>query len=207
MLATSGDEGYLTLDKYTKNTTNTVEILKNILGTDNTTAKEKLIKEYNLNETQSENVLKYTHPQKINPYILITYGTVGGYYIFNFGSWDFNKRECMDITYSKGDIHINNTDLSTENGILMNLKNNKITWDGKVPYCFVTVINQQIKTIYLDDKSDFGVILNLDDKKAVVLNKEFENSTFTKLSIERIKSKFFEQIYEKGNIVVWKSIK
>ncbi len=64
MLATSGDEGYLTLDEYTKNTTQTVEILKNILGVDKATAKEKLIKEYNLSETQSENVLKYTHPQK-----------------------------------------------------------------------------------------------------------------------------------------------
>ena len=32
MLATSGDEGYLTLDEYTKNTTQTVEILKKYSG-------------------------------------------------------------------------------------------------------------------------------------------------------------------------------
>ena len=38
MIATSGDNGYLTLDNYTRNTTKTVEILNNILGVDKGTA-------------------------------------------------------------------------------------------------------------------------------------------------------------------------
>lgn len=206
MIATSGDEGYLTLDEYTKNTTKTVEILKNILGVQRSIAREKLSKEYNLNETQSENILNYTHPQKTKPYILITYGTVGGYNIFKSGSWEFNKRESRNITYSKGDIQLNNTELSTSNGILMNLRDGNVTWNGEVPDCIIKISNGHVKRQYLDTGSDFCIILNLDNKKALVLNKEFENSTFVKLSIEKSKSQFFEQIYEKGNIVVWKPV-
>ena len=101
---------------------------------------------------------------------------------------------------------MNKTELSTNNGIFMDLRNGNITWNGQIPYCVITIDNGQIKTHYLGSKCNFCIILNLDDKKAVILNKEFENSTFTKLSIEKRKSPFFEQIYEKGNIAVWKSI-
>jgi dolichyl-diphosphooligosaccharide--protein glycosyltransferase len=112
----------------------------------------------------------------------------------------------MNITYSKGDIQVNKREMSTDNGILMNSGNSNVTWEGQVPYCVIIISNGQVKKQYLNEKNDFCVIMNLEDKKAVVFNKEFENSTFTKLSIEKSKSQFFEQIYEKSNIVVWKSV-
>ncbi|MBM4242129.1 MAG: peptide transporter, partial [Euryarchaeota archaeon] len=104
MLTSSGDGAYLTLDKYTKNTSKSVEILNNILGVEKNIAKDMLINNYHLNQKQSDEILKYTHPANPNPFVLVTYDEMiyKGYWVFYYGDWNFNELRGGTYTYSFG---------------------------------------------------------------------------------------------------------
>jgi dolichyl-diphosphooligosaccharide--protein glycosyltransferase len=208
MLSTSGDSGYLTLDNYTKNTTKSVEILNNILGVDRNAASQILIKNYGLNEKQAENVLKYTHPTKPAPFVILTTdGMVDrGQWIFRFGEWNFKELKEGNYTYSAGKINTSNNVLNTTNGIYMDLKNGKITWNEKIPYCMIKISGGKTEKIYLDKNSDFCVILIMDDEKSLVIDRKFENSLFTKLIVERSNTQFFKALYKNKSVMAWKSI-
>jgi dolichyl-phosphooligosaccharide-protein glycotransferase len=207
MIATSGDAGYLNLDTYTQNTTKTVEILNNILGVDKETAKEILIKDYNLNPEQADNILKYTHPDNPRPFVLVTYNSMinDGYWTLYFGSWDFNQLKGSNLTYSYGNIHENNSMLSTDDGILMDLKTGNLTWNNNVPYCVMVVSGGKLEKHYLDKNSDFCVIINMDDNVSIVVSKQFQNSLFSKLVLERNNTTYFKSVYENKNVIVWES--
>jgi dolichyl-phosphooligosaccharide-protein glycotransferase len=202
MLATSGDNGYLALDIYTKNTTKTVEILNNILGVDNGTAMEILMNKYGLDQKSAENVIQYTHPNNPRPFVLLTYGE-GAYWIFKFGTWNFNKKEGGNYDYSHGDVEVNKNILNSSNNVTVNLETGNVTWNGQTPYCFINVTNGSIKKHYSDKGSNFCVILLMDTMQAVVIDKQFENSTFTKLWLEKSNSTVFKQVYENENVVLW----
>ncbi|MCE7697960.1 MAG: dolichyl-diphosphooligosaccharide--protein glycosyltransferase subunit STT3, partial [Methanobacterium paludis] len=207
MIATSGDEGYLTLDTYTQNTTKTVEILNNILGVDKETAKEILIKDYNLNPEQADNILKYTHPDNPRPFVLVTYDSMinDGYWTLYFGSWDFNQLKGSNLTYSYGNIHETNSTLTTDDGILMDLKTGNLTWNHNLPYCVMLVSGGKLEKHYLDKNSDFCVILNMDDNASVVVSKQFQNSLFSRLVVEKSNTTYFKSVYENKNVIVWES--
>ncbi|WP_342765994.1 STT3 domain-containing protein [Methanobacterium alcaliphilum] len=72
MLASSGDEAYLTTDTYTKNTTKSILILEDILGLSWSSAKRVLQKKYGFSDQQSKEILKYSHPVVKRPFIVIT---------------------------------------------------------------------------------------------------------------------------------------
>lgn len=207
MLTTSGDSSYLTLDKYTKNTTKSVEILNGILGVDKELARDILIKNHHLNRKQADDVLKYTHPDNPRPFVLVTYDRMinGGYWIFHFGEWDFNKMKGGNYTYSFSDIKITNNILKTDDGILMDLKTGRTTWYNKTPYCVILVSKDKIQKRYLDKKNDFCVILLMDNEKAVVIDRRFENSMFTKLVLEKRSTAYFKPMYKNKKVVVWKA--
>ncbi|AEG18529.1 STT3 domain-containing protein [Methanobacterium paludis] len=203
MIATNGDLGYITLDKYTGNTTKSVEILNNILGVNKTTALNILMNNYNLNQESAENVLQYTHPSNPHHFVLVTNGLKGLYWIFQFGTWDFNKMESGNYNYSYGDVEVNKNILNTTNNVTMNLETGNVTWNGQTPYCLINVTKGDVKKQYINVDSSFCVILLMDTMQTVVIDKQFENSTFTKLWLERSNSTVFKQVYENENVALW----
>jgi len=205
MIATSGDAGPLTLDKYTKNTTKSIEILNNILGTNKDLARKILINN-GLEPEAANEVLIYTHPSKPNPFVFITFqDMIERNYWIRYGEWDFTNNKPGNYTYSNGTIKIKGNTLYSTNQVKMDLKTNGITWKNKAPYFYMTITNGRIEKHYLDKNSPFCIILLMDDKKAVVMDKRFENSLFTKLVIERENSKEFKSIYKNKKINVWKA--
>jgi dolichyl-diphosphooligosaccharide--protein glycosyltransferase len=205
MIATSGDLGYITLDKYTENTTRSVEILNDILGVNRETAEMILTDNYGLNQTAAENVLQYTHPTNPRHFVVLTNGLSGVYWIFHFGTWDFNKMQGGNYTYSYGVIHINDNILSSHDGVNMNLDTGNVTWKGETPYCLITVTNGTIEKHYIDNNSNICIVLLMDNMQSVVIDRQFENSTFTKLWLERANSTSFKLVYSHGDAAVWEA--
>ncbi len=203
MLATSGDKGYKTLNNYTGNTTQSVDILNNILGVNRETAGTILANNYGLNQTAAEDVLQYTHPTTSHHFVVLTSGVKGAYWIFHFGTWDFNKMEGGNYTYSYGNIEVNKDILTTDDDIIMDLKTGNVIWKGKTPYCVINVTTGNVEKRYIDKNSDFCIVLLMDSMQSVVIDKQFENSTFTKLWLEGNNSTFFKSIYKNKNVTVW----
>ena len=149
-------------------------------------------------------MIQYTHPNNPRPFVLVTNGLKGVYWIFQFGTWDFNKMEGGNYTYSHGDVYINKNSLNSNNNVTVNLETGNVTWNGQTPYCLINVTNSSIKKRYMDKDSNFCVIFLMDTMQDVVIDKQFENSTFTKLWLERSNSTVFKQVYENENVAVWK---
>jgi hypothetical protein len=92
------------------------------------------------------------------------------------------------------------------NNVSGDLKSNNVTWNGKLPYCEILVKNNKVEKHYLDNNSDFCIILLLDANKSVVIDKRFENSIFTKLVLEKSNSTALKPVYQNKKVVVWKSM-
>lgn len=205
MIATNGDKGYLTLDNYTKNSTKTAEILNNILGVDKGSALTILTDKYGLSLNQAQNILNFTHPEHTRPFVILTYGEMikKGYWAFYFGDWDFNAMKGYDITYSYGDLNLSKNYFKTTNNVTMDQKTGTVKWNRRIPYVIITVKNGFIKKQYLNGSSNICVILQMDSKQDVVLNKQFENSTFVKLVIERTNSTYFKMAHENKDVSIY----
>lgn len=204
MLSTSGDEGYIKLNLYINDTNRTVEVLNNILGLDRSTSKDLLINNYNLDKNQAEEILKYTHPDNPAPLVLITHDNMIniGHWTFKFGEWNFNERKSNNYSYSVGTVNKNDDYYNFTNGVFLDLKTGDITWKNRTPYCVVFVNNGTLDKSFLDSSSDFCVFI-IDYKTAVVIDKKFENSIFTKLVIEKSNSTVFKPLYSNKSVVVW----
>ena len=160
---------------------------------------------YHLTEEQSKTIINLTHPDIITPFILVTTDGIrdSAHYIFNFGEWDFVKDTYQDHTYSIADYDLEKGVLKSENGILIDMETGDIEWDGKLPYCMELVSKNMIEKHYIDNNSDFCVIVLMEDKKIVVIDKKFENSLFTKLILERSGSNYLKLSYENQSVSVW----
>ncbi|NYB52726.1 MAG: peptide transporter [Methanobacteriaceae archaeon] len=204
MLSTSGDQGYITLDMYVGNTSKSVEILNHILGIDRSNARNLLLDNYNINENQADEVLKYTHPDKPSPFVVVTNDKmIGiGHWIFQFGEWDFNEKSSQNYIYSVGRANTTSDFLNSTNDIFMDFKTGNLTWENKTPYFVEFIDNRTIVKRFMDPNSDFGVFI-INGKKAVVMDKKFENSIFTKLVIENNNSTVFKPLYYSNRAVVW----
>lgn len=183
MLATTGDSAYLTLEDYTGSTAKSVEILNNILGLNKETAIDILINNYHLSEAQTNTILNLTHPDTITLFVLVTTDEIRdkAYFIFCFGEWDFNKDEGLNYEYSITNYNITEDILKSVNNISMDMKTGDVKWDGKTPYCVELV----------------------SENKIVVIDKNFENSIFTKLFLEKSGTAYFKPVYKNQSAVVW----
>ena len=206
MLSTGGDNGYLVLNKYIGNTSRSVEILNNILGVNKNSAMEMLINNYKLSPEEAEEVLKYTHPDSPNPFVVVTYSDMiyKAKWTFYFGEWDLSENSGKNYTYSLGTLNITGSKVNADNNITGDLTTNSITWNGETPYCEIIVKNNETEKHYLNKNSDFCIFLLEDIDEAVVLDKQFENSMFAKLILEKSGSTNFRPVYENENAVVWK---
>jgi dolichyl-diphosphooligosaccharide--protein glycosyltransferase len=205
MLTNSGDMGYLTLNEYTGNTTETVEILNDILGVDSYTAKEILIKNYEFTDEMADNILEYTHPAVENSYVLVTNDNMlkTGSWVFDFGEWDFANNANKNFAYSYGNLTINQHKITSDNGLFMDLETQNILWKNTTPYNIIIVKNDTVEKRNINNESNLSVILDIDEKTFVVIDKQFEDSLFTKLIIEKDDSKFFKKIYKNQDVIVW----
>lgn len=207
MISTEGDNGYLTLNKYTCNTTKSVEILNNILGVDKGLAIKILTNTYKLSPEEAEDVLKYTHPDNLKPFVLVTYnGMIDiGAVTFKFGTWNLNNNSGENYVYSVGTLNISDGKLNSDNNISGNLNTNKVTWNGQIPFCEVLIKNNNVEKHYLNKNSDFCVFLLADSDTSIVLDKRFEDSVFTKLVLEKSNLAGFKPVYKNKNVIVWKT--
>ena len=205
MLATSGDMAYLTLDNYVRNTTTSVEILNQILGVNKSMANQTLLNTYHLNPEQANNVLQYTHPDNPSPYVLVTTDSLLGIGadVFQYGEWNFYQNQGNNYTYYRN--YFNNTTgiLTTDDGLNYDMRSGNLTWNNKTPYKLITVSDGQIIERSVNKNSDFDVILLMDSKKVIIVDKNFENSLFLKLIVERSNETEFEMIYKTDTAVVW----
>ena len=204
MLSTSGDQGYITLDMYVGNTSKTVDIMNNILGLDKESARNLLLNDYNLSSNQTDEVLKYTHPENLSPMVVVTNDKMinVGHWIFTFGGWNFTGNSSNNYIYSSGTVNTTSDNLNSSNDVFMDFKTENLTWGNETPYFVEFIDNGTIVKRYVDPSSDFGVFI-IDHKKAVVLDRQFENSIFTKLVIEKSNSTVFKPLFYSNKAVVW----
>lgn len=206
MLATTGDSVYLTLEDYTGSTAKSVEILNNILGLNKETAMNILINKYHLSEAQTHTVLNLTYPDTEVPFVFVTTDEIrdNAYFIFTFGQWDFTKDQGLNYTYSIDSYDVSEGILKSGNGISMDMKTGDVKWDGKTPYCVELVSKDKIEKRYIDSKSDFCVIVLMDYNKIAVIDKNFENSVFTKLFLEKSGNTYLKPVFITQSAIVWK---
>jgi dolichyl-phosphooligosaccharide-protein glycotransferase len=206
MLTSSGDFAQLTVDNYTHNTTRTVEILNQILSVNKENATNILIDQQNFTQDQAENILQYTHPLNPKPFVLVTDKSMisNGYWILNWGEWNFNLRKAGNYSYSYGTITLNGDQLETDDGVIMNLTDNNIRWGNQTPFCVITKMDGKIEKRYINDTNNFCIILLMDEKESVVIDKRFENSIFTQQVILRRSTEDIKPVYENENVVIWR---
>lgn len=207
MLATSGDEAYLTLDEYTKNTTLTAKILNNVLGVDKVVAMDLMVNNYSLSKIQAEKILTYTHPTNSRPYVIWTYTQMvaKGFWVFNFGNWDLEKNASENFIYAFADTQNDGNIITSKSGLILDLKNVNATYKGDIPYCVIRSQGGIENKTYLNQSSNFCIVVLFDESQMVVIDKRFENSLFTKMVLERVDTTRFKVQYKNNNTAVWQS--
>jgi asparagine N-glycosylation enzyme membrane subunit Stt3 len=197
MMATSGDQGYLTLENYTKDTGKTVEIMDKILVVDKTSAYSIMTTQYGLTAEQAQSVLQYTHPDKATPDIFITsidMAGKAGWWSY-FGGWDFKAKNGTSYIYSATAAQsaaVNNTTIvQGENGVVAQINGSQVI-SGLVvnnttaiePHRLIIVENGT-KTLdqVVNDQSPISIFLikEKDSYMTVAMNRELEDSMFTRL--------------------------
>ena len=101
MLASSGDQAYLTLDNYTNDSGKTAEILTATLGLSKDSAQNVMVTKYKLTTQQAQTILNYTHPAKETPFVFVASSDMlgkAGWWSY-FGSWDFEKQNATRSSY------------------------------------------------------------------------------------------------------------
>ena len=196
MLTSSGDLGYLTLENYTRDTAKSVEILDKILPVDKNAAQTIMVNEYKLTPDQAQNVLKYTHPDKPSPHVFITSSDMigkAGWWSY-FGSWNFKENTGQGYMYSVSGATTNVTGstvtINAENGVGGQINGSSFSaWlqanntriephklifiqNGKLVYNQVVTNDSPVSILFIQENNSLI---------AVAMNKELEDSMFTRL--------------------------
>jgi dolichyl-diphosphooligosaccharide--protein glycosyltransferase len=205
MLSSSGDDSYLTLENYTKNTSLAVKIMNNILGVSKDQAREIVINQYGINSNLTEKILNGTHPTNSSPFVVFTNdGMVyGGYWTFVFGDWDFDKVKGANYTYSGGFTNSTGNIKKFDNGAVLDVKTNKSSWNGKLPHSTIIVEKNKTTTFFNDKNSDFCMIFLMEKKMVLIIDEKYRNSIFTKLVVLKQPTKLFKPLYENNSSVIW----
>ncbi|MEG3224509.1 MAG: hypothetical protein BME94_03035 [Methanobacteriales archaeon Met13] len=220
MLASSGNEGYYTLENYTKNTGKSVEIIEKILVVDKAAAQTIMTTEYGLTSEQAQNVIKYTHPDNPSPTVFITsFDMVGkaGWWSY-FGGWNFKNATGQNFVYSvaqaNASVQNNTLVLQANNGVVAQISSNNVTAGimtdnnrAVSPHrvMFIengTVVSDQV----VSNQSSFSIILikEGDMYLALAMNKELEDSMFTRMFFLQGQGlTHFKPIYAQPGVIVW----
>ncbi|MGB4641805.1 MAG: STT3 domain-containing protein [Methanothermobacter tenebrarum] len=232
MLSTSGDMAYNTLDNYTHNSSLSVKILTETLGLPRDDAREVMINKYKLTGAQADNVLKYSHPDKKKPFVLILSSDMlakAAWWSY-FGSWDFDKKEGEHYAYytslvaSKPEVAGNVTRIVTVNdpsgmvGVLIEKMANETnativlmgangTSEKIKPHRLILIEgNQLVKNEIVDENSPFGLLVvgSEDSYMTVIMDKKLEDSMFTKLFLlGGFNQTSFKLLHQEPGVLVW----
>ncbi len=223
MLTSSGDNGYLSVENVTKNTAKSVEILDKILPVSKQNAQTILISQYQFTSEQAQNVLQYTHPDNPAPHVFITSSDMLGKAAWwsYFGGWNFQNNSGQHYMYSAAQMSSQNingtTTLTAANGVVATISGNDITaglqynQSGRsqliAPHQLTAVVNNKVvKNQIVSSESPISIFLVVEGNSglAIVMNKELENSMFTRLFIFRGAGlSKFKIAYEQPGVTVW----
>ncbi|MGB9978162.1 STT3 domain-containing protein [Methanobacterium sp.] len=222
MLTSSGDQGYLTLENYTYNTAKSVEILDKILPVDKQAAQIILTNNYNLTLYQAQNVLQYTHPANLTPHVLLLnnmYLLSKSYWWSYFGSWNLQNNTGKGYSYSAQQAvsqQVNGiTAITAQNGIVAKINGTQTVAGFQYEQNNQTHILEPHKLILVQDGnitvnkivssySSFSIILVKENNNylAVILNKELEDSMFTRLYLTNGAGlSKFKLLHKEGKII------
>jgi len=197
MLASSGDNGYNALENYTNNTGKTVEIMDKILVADKTSAQNIMTTQYGLSTEQAQNVLQYTHPANSTPSLFVTsLDMVGkaGWWSY-FGNWNFDSKNSTNYIYSLAQANAttenNVVTIQGENNVTVQINGTSVTGGIQVsknkitpPHRLIVVTDgtTAVDTV-VNNQSTFSILVVKQDDNliAVAMNKELEDSMFTRL--------------------------
>ncbi|MEN6554654.1 MAG: STT3 domain-containing protein [Methanobacterium sp.] len=223
MLTSSGEEGISTIENYTHDTGKSVEILNKILPVDKQAAQTILTKGYNLTPVQAQNVLQYTHPTNPAPYNLILSADMiikAGVWS-EFGNWNFQNGTGQGYGYSAQQASVSSLDgtvaIHAQNGIVAQINGTQITaglaytqnnqTQIMAPHKLIVIKNNQIvMNQIVSNQSQISILLAMDNNSclAVAMNKELENSMFTRLYFENGAGlSRFKFAHSVGGYVVW----
>lgn len=223
MLTYSGDNGYLAVENITKNSGKSVAILDKILPVNKQQAQVILINDYHLSTDQAQSILKYTHPDNPAPYVFITSSDMlgkSGWWSY-MGSWDFNTGKGKNYVYSASQAspqQVNgSTVLVAGNGVITQMNGSQITAGLQyrqnnqtqiIPAHKLTVIqnNRLVMSQIISNESPISIILIMDNSTnlAIAMNKELEDSMFTKLFIFKGNGlSKFKLAHEEPGVDVW----
>lgn len=211
MISTSGDQAYLLLEDYTKNQSLSVKILEDILGINKNEAIIVLNDKYHINDSATLKIINYTHPTNKKPYILVTSDEFieKGYWIFFYGSWDFNKLKSANYPYSFGNVIINNQSskniITSDDGTIINLQKGYASWNNQNPNKLIIIKNNNTKTEVINKNSDFDIYFIQNKNKTVVLNKNYENSVFVNLILKNQGLNGYKLIHNNGEVYLWEN--
>jgi dolichyl-diphosphooligosaccharide--protein glycosyltransferase len=207
MISSSGDQAYLTLESYNHNQSLSVKILEDILGLNKKEALNVLIEKYGVDNFTAFKIISFTHPSKINHYIMTTSDDyiTKGYWNLYYGSWDFDNENSNVYPYSYGQILENKNGLiKTDDNTIINIKTRNATWNGENPGSLIVINDDSVSTTVIDEDSDFNIYLLLNKYQTVVLNKKYEKSVFVDLVLKNNGSGYYELAYNKGSLYLWK---
>lgn len=236
MLATSGDDAYLTLDNYTNDSGKSAEILTQTLGVDRESALEIMTTEYNLTVEQSRDVLQYSHPENPSPSVFVASADMlgkSGWWAY-FGSWDFNKNEGTRSSYfpamaTSQPQQVNNTTViqtlntmagDTMVGVIVQESADEVnatiavgeneTFQAINPHKLIIIQgNQILKNEIVDSESELSLVV-IGEKGSyttIIMDKALEDSMFTKLFLMGgFNQTSFEFIHQEPGVVLWRPV-
>ena len=225
MLTSSGDQGYSTLENYTHDTGKSVEILDKILPVDKQAAQTILTSQYNLTQDQAQNVLQYTHPANPAPHeVILSTDMIGKAGVWsNFGSWNFQNSTGQGYSYSAQQAttqQVNGTTvigsaLSSTAAVVAQINGTKIAAGLQYqennqtqimePHKLIVVQNGNVvlnQIVSNDSQISIVLIKQNNTYITVIMNKELEDSMFTKMFFENGAGlSKFKLVHEEGGIL------
>ncbi|MDI9618685.1 STT3 domain-containing protein [Methanothermobacter sp.] len=193
MLTSSGDSAVSLLENRTGNTSITVQILNDILGVNRGSAEEILTTKYGLDRDFVNKLLGYTHPERRNYVILTTEGMryIGYWYLY-YGSWNFTSPTPRPL-YEVVDTGRSEMLKSVDEG----------SWRGRRPYRFIIKDENSVKSVEVNESSNFSVILLPDERETIIIDRRFDDSLFVRLVLLGEESEHFRRIYRNGQVTIW----
>ncbi|MBE2899815.1 peptide transporter [Methanothermobacter thermautotrophicus] len=211
MLSSSGDLAYETLDNYTNDSGKTAEILTATLGLPREEARAVMIGRYGLSDSEADTVLRYSHPTKPKPFVLVLSSDMLGkapWWTY-FGTWDFKKKTGSRYGYypsmgsSKPQVVNNTTVIQTVNTMVdqNNVLGTIIEKKGNTTNATIAVGNNMtvqkinphklmiiegnllVKNEIVDSDAQLSLIVigSGNQYTTIIMNRELEDSVFTKL--------------------------
>ena len=195
--------------------------MNKILPVDKQAAQTILTSQYNLTPQQAQNVLQYTHPDKSAPHeLILSSDMIGKASVWTyFGNWNFQNGTGQGYGYSAAQTtsqQVNGTTtVTSQNGVIAQINGIKTTagvqynQNGQIldPHKLIVVENGKLVMNQLvSNESTFSIALIKENNNylTVLMNKELEDSMFTRLYFENgaCLSKF-KLAHNDGGVMVW----